>query len=121
MLASIFVGMALLAFLRTQVAFTASVLPEKAPAVLADRAAELIRRIGHADPPADSAYGLDRDEAYLSYLDRTDPADRKLDPTRGGYFWYRQSSTPTHTCQRGWSCYAERPTAFGSRYDHRRS
>jgi serine/threonine-protein kinase len=86
-------------FISDRVSLLPLVSPRKSPEVLADRAADLARRMGYANPPADAAYGLDVDHDYLEYLeerDRTPERWRRLKENRPAAlrFWHRQSPRP---------------------------
>ncbi|MBX3376555.1 MAG: serine/threonine protein kinase [Phycisphaeraceae bacterium] len=74
------------------------VKPEKSPEVLADRASEIIRALGYADPVVDSASGLGLRSPYIVSVNRqTDTADKvaALANRPGAYeFWYRRSPEP---------------------------
>jgi serine/threonine-protein kinase len=59
-------------------------------------ARQLLTRLGHADPPADSAWGLEEDDDYLIWLSKEEPSARRWEilatgQPAGSYFWYRQS------------------------------
>ena len=77
-------------FLAPQVA-----LP-KPPAVLADRAEEIVRRFGYTDPPADRSWQFERNRPFLDYLTETDKSPTRWSRLPRGeppalLFWYRQS------------------------------
>jgi hypothetical protein len=64
--------------------------------VLLHKAGEIIRDLGYAAPPADTAYGFDSDGDYLHYIqdhDKTPTRWNSLHDDRPAaiYFWYRQS------------------------------
>ncbi len=69
---------------------------EKPPQALADRAGEVIKKLGHTDPVKDQAYAFEVDWDYLKHIEENDRSstrwDRlaKLQPP-AIYFWYRQS------------------------------
>jgi serine/threonine-protein kinase len=72
---------------------------EKSPEVLADRARDLILRLGYTDPPADYAYGPGHLLSYLRYIEAHDPSAGRWDRLATGrppalFFWYRQSPRP---------------------------
>ncbi len=72
---------------------------DKAPEALADRAAEIVRRLGHDAPAADAAWGFEVLTEYLRYIRETDTSSHRWDRLASGrppgiYFWYRQS--PQH-------------------------
>ncbi len=75
---------------------------EKAPAVLEDRARDLIRRLGPPDPPLQFATGFDTDQEYFRRVRETDRSLGRWDSLATGdpavvYFWYRQSPRPMVT------------------------
>jgi len=72
---------------------------EKSPAVLEDRARELIARLGFEDPPADTASGLWADGEYFHQARAAEDPPRDWSDLRTGRppvlrFWYRQSPRP---------------------------
>src|SRR5262245_23863668 len=69
---------------------------EKAPAVLEDRARELIKRVTGGEEPLDSAVGFDVDSVYFRHVRETDASLRRWDGLATGdppvfAFYYRQS------------------------------
>jgi hypothetical protein len=69
---------------------------EKPPAILEERARNLIRSFGYAEPPADGAYGFHIDTDYGNYAERLGNAAAYRDRLVRGepapiQFWYRQS------------------------------
>jgi serine/threonine-protein kinase len=69
---------------------------DKPPAVLADRASDLLHKLGYNDRPADTKSGFAYDEEYLDWVKKHDRSpDRWKDLASGRpaalYFWYRQS------------------------------
>jgi serine/threonine-protein kinase len=67
------------------------------PAVLEQKAQDVIRSLGYADPPADRAYGFSYAADYHSYAESQEkPATYRAQLAKGQpsliYFWYRQSS-----------------------------
>jgi len=72
---------------------------EMPPEVLADRARQVIRELGYRDPPADTAFGFEADDDYLSEVARGANTPQKWSRLRTGppfavNFWYRQSLQP---------------------------
>lgn len=68
----------------------------KTPEVLAERARDVLSRVGYADPPMDWAYSLDWDRAYVEHLVRggsgATPWQRLREaPVSPFTFYYRQS------------------------------
>lgn len=83
---------------------------EKPPAVLVERAKQILRNAGHAEPPADTAFGFETDLEYLRYVQERDKSKKRwdnLDRNAVG-FWYLQSPRALAT-QTHWSA---RVTAF---------
>ena len=71
----------------------------KPPEVLADKARELIQRLGYTAPPGDSAYAFDSNADFLNGVEKTDrPLPRWDEIARSRpsplKFWYRQSPDP---------------------------
>jgi serine/threonine-protein kinase len=71
---------------------------EKPPAVLEDRARELVARLAKGSAPVDDASGLSVDYGYLTRLRETDKSPGRWAGLRSGppvlQFWYRQSPRP---------------------------
>ena len=68
----------------------------KPPEVLADKARELIQRLGYTAPPGDSAYAFDYNDDFLNAVEKTDrplPQWDEIARSRPSplKFWYRQS------------------------------
>jgi serine/threonine-protein kinase len=71
----------------------------KPPEVLADKAHELLERLGYTTPPADQAYGFDDEEAFVESVKKSDkpvPQWYEIAASRPSLakFWYRQSPEP---------------------------
>jgi serine/threonine-protein kinase len=72
---------------------------EKAPAVLAERAREVVGNLGYPDSPMDRAHGFAYDGRYLAHIAEDDPSPSRWDrlaedqPNPIAY-WYRQSPRP---------------------------
>ena len=70
---------------------------DKPPAVLVDRAQQILRSFGYTDPIADSAYGFALAQPYIHWIAPTDqtPAAMGRAAARGTpaamMFWYRTS------------------------------
>ena len=99
LLASLLILLGLACFLSKYVAMYRLVPLDKSPEVLRDRAAELVKRLGHDAEPADSAYGMGIDRGYLRHVKSTDTSASRWERLRTGqpaalYFWYRQSPQP---------------------------
>ncbi len=73
------------------------ILPfERPPAVLDDRARQILARIGHDVPPGDHASGFDADDAIVAWVTKGDSIAAHTDALRGGRiplatYWIRQS------------------------------
>lgn len=96
LLASIVVGLVILAFVGNQVNWTAQMLRKNSPNTLTHKAEDIIQRLGYTEAPTDSAIGYKRDYGLQLYLEKnSQTADRwsqfiKAQPAPL-YFWYRQS------------------------------
>ena len=71
----------------------------KPPEVLADKARELIQRLGYTDPPGDSAYSFDDNTDFQDAVQKSDGPRPQWDEIARGRpsllkFWYRQSPDP---------------------------
>jgi hypothetical protein len=71
----------------------------KAPAVLEDRARELIHRVAESKPAIDDAWGLSIDWGYVGQLREKDSSPQRWDVLAKGdppvlQFWYRESPRP---------------------------
>ena len=69
---------------------------DKPPAVLVDRAQQILVSLGYADPIADSAYGFSTHQAYLSWIASSNARPDRWDVLRAGLpsavnMWYRTS------------------------------
>jgi serine/threonine-protein kinase len=98
-LGAIAVGLLAVTWMSFRVQFSNLVPLPKAPEVLAERARDILRGIGYADPPADSTRGFELEREYLDALgrDTSTPLDwRRLSkgPPYAVTFWYRQSPYP---------------------------
>ncbi|MBL8205843.1 MAG: serine/threonine protein kinase [Blastocatellia bacterium] len=95
-LVAVMVGLIILALLGNKMGWQAQVLRKNSPEVLAHKARDIINRLGYTDPPADSAFGIDYNYDYLSYVDEKDTSgNRQSQVTKGQpaaiRFWYRES------------------------------
>ncbi|HKQ61200.1 MAG TPA: serine/threonine-protein kinase [Candidatus Polarisedimenticolaceae bacterium] len=95
LLALFLVGVAATIAFTPRVQLAGRVPLEQAPEVLAQKAREIVQRIGYADRPADSIYAFTPNRDYLRYLGtlaRPDPFEplRRAQPA-GLPFGYRQS------------------------------
>jgi serine/threonine-protein kinase len=95
-LAAILLGLIVFARLNSQAKLLERIPFNKTPQVLADRAGEILNRLGYAEEPRDDASGFAVDFDLLSYLRENDPSSSRWDALATGhpsavYFWYRQS------------------------------
>lgn len=77
--------------------YALAIFPAKAPAVLLERAHEIVREAGYTEAPTDSAYGFFLNPDVLNYLSRDDPQTghwRRTEAFNPVRFWYRQSPKP---------------------------
>jgi hypothetical protein len=95
-LAFVILGIVGAAVLGGQAQLFRRVPPDKRPEVLAERAREILGRIGYAGTPADTAVGFEADEDYLRYVRTHDRSASRWDRLTDGavFFWYRQSPRP---------------------------
>lgn len=68
----------------------------KPPAALADRAGEILKKLGHTAPTADTAHGFYSDDAYFRHIELTDKSATRWDGLASVrpspvVFWYRTS------------------------------
>ncbi|HZM89179.1 MAG TPA: protein kinase [Blastocatellia bacterium] len=68
---------------------------DKPPEVLAERARNLVTKLGYSAAPGDTAFGFEVDNTFINYMDKN-PASYPLRIIDTGqpliyYFWYRQS------------------------------
>jgi serine/threonine-protein kinase len=94
-LAGFLLMLALLVLLSGKVYIHRSAPLDKSPEVLAERAGNIISRLGYTGAPADRAYGFDFDPDYLEFL-RANPSPNGWARITTGqpltyFFWYRQS------------------------------
>ena len=67
----------------------------KPPAVLADRAEEIVKKFSPALTASDAAFGFQSNSVYLDYLEKADSGPKRWDSLASGrpsaiQFWYRQ-------------------------------
>jgi len=95
-LASFLLGLFLIALLAQETTLYGKTPLEKPPEALADRAREVIKKLGYTLRPADSAYGLWENGDYLRYVEENDRSVKRWERLATGQppaiiFWYRQS------------------------------
>ncbi len=88
LLAAAVIGLAVVFLLADSTLFLAQAGLKKPPAVLVDRAEELLKQLSHEAPQPGSASGLAVDQGYLDYVAEHPEAAKEDLP--GTYFWYRQ-------------------------------
>jgi serine/threonine-protein kinase len=98
-LGAVALGVIAVTWMSLRVQYSSLVPLPKAPEVLAERARDILRGIGYADPPADSTRGFELEREYLDALGRD--TGTRLDwmrlskgPPYAVTFWYRQSPYP---------------------------
>jgi serine/threonine-protein kinase len=69
---------------------------ETPPEVLAQRAREILRSVGHSEPPVDTAMGFYEGQDFLRYIEEHDKSKTRWDNLETGafVFWYRGSPRP---------------------------
>ena len=98
-LAAFFIELALVVFLSGKIMMHNRVPLEKSGEVLAERASNLVKKFGYTESPADTAYGIDEDRAYIIYIGEKGPTFDDYKKLESGqplyyYLWYRQSPRP---------------------------
>ena len=98
-LAAALLGLAAFAFLAATSSMIEKAQLAKPPEVLADKARELIQRLGYTAPPGDSAYAFDSNDDFLNAVEKADhplPQWDEIARSRPSplKFWYRQSPDP---------------------------
>jgi serine/threonine-protein kinase len=98
-LAAILLCLAIALMLQPRHGLTDRVTLDKSPAVLQDRAQDLLRKLNFRSPAADTARGFEADNDYLKFVKEHDSSLNRWDQLRRGrppavYFWYRQSPQP---------------------------
>ncbi len=86
----------------------------KPPAVLEDRARDLIRRVAAGEPAIDDAWGLSLDWSYLGDVREKNRAPSRWDALSSGnppvlQFWYRESPRPLVSLLPSGKVYASKP------------
>jgi tRNA A-37 threonylcarbamoyl transferase component Bud32 len=89
-------GLAAITALNSRASLTGISPPAKPPIVLADRARELLARLGYREPAVDRAYGYGVYGTYLEHIAETDSspgrwAALQARKPRPYAFWYRES------------------------------
>jgi len=92
MVSLVVIGSLAVALLNGQTLLFKRLGPGKAPEVLAERARDVLRKVGYTEA-VDYEYGFNPYEAFLQYIERTDKSDQrwnKLKSFTTVVFWYRQ-------------------------------
>jgi tRNA A-37 threonylcarbamoyl transferase component Bud32 len=94
-LAAVLVGLAIGFYLSVRYGAVEKMHLEQSPDVLAQKARELVVKLGYADKPADIAFGFDYDTNFQSYVEH-EATKSNWDQLLGArpsllQFWYRQS------------------------------
>jgi serine/threonine-protein kinase len=97
--AVILVGLALVPLAGRSFRLLDRVPTGKPPAVLEDRARDLVRRVAGSEPAIDDAWGLSVDWGYLGHVAERDSSPARWDVLATGHppvlqFWYRESPRP---------------------------
>ena len=98
-LSAIVLGLAIALVLAPPRSLPGHVTLDKSPAVLQDRAQDLLKKLGLRSPAADTVRGFEANDDYLKYVKEHDSSLNRWDSLRHGrpaavYFWYRQSPQP---------------------------
>ncbi len=98
-LAAALVGLVAFVFLAATSSMIEKEQLSKPPEVLADKARDVIQRLGYAAPPGDSAYGFEDNQDFLNAVAKTDRPFPQWDQIARSRpsplkFWYRQSPEP---------------------------
>jgi predicted Ser/Thr protein kinase len=94
----ILLGIAAFPFINDLVKLHTFVALDKPPAVLVDRAREIIDKLGYGRRATDSAYGFEVNDEYLDYIESRDNRPTRWSRLTAGRpaaiaLWYRQSPT----------------------------
>ncbi len=89
-------GLILLAMLSPRITIAGLAPLDKPPAVLADRAQQILASLGYTEPVADSASGFSVAQPFIRWLATTDQSPRRWDKLRAGsppalVYWHRTS------------------------------
>jgi hypothetical protein len=121
--ALIICGLVVCVALATRASFVRLGPLDKPPAVLIDRAEQILTTVGYAEPRGDIAYGLGPDLAYLLWIERTDRSPRRWAVLANGIpastaFWYRTSPSPMMSAAQAFTVTSTDPPARES-HSHR--
>jgi serine/threonine-protein kinase len=92
-------GLVLIGALNERVALYRLAPPAKPGVILADRAREILQRLGHETPPVDKAYGFEHYGGFLEHIEKTESSPDRWDTLRERrppvyWLWYRESPAP---------------------------
>jgi serine/threonine-protein kinase len=95
-LAAVFLVLSFLLLLSGKVMMHRNVPLEKSPEILAERAREIVKKLGYTDAPTDTDYRFSVDLGYLEHAVESDSSPDGWRRLASGqpvviYFWYRQS------------------------------
>ena len=95
-LASVVALLSFIIFFSGKVKLSEWIPLDKPPEVLAERANQIIHKLGYTDAPTDTVYSFGFDESYINYAKREDASPDRFEKIRTGqpvtfYFWYRTS------------------------------
>lgn len=95
LLAVIALGALVLVAMNPKIQWVDHVKLEKPPEALADRARDLLKRVGYSSTAVDRAYGFLFYDDFLRYVEADKKARRShLETFIPAFFWYRASSQP---------------------------
>ena len=95
-LAAVFLALAFIVLFSGRVTLINKVPLQKSPEILAERAREIVKKIGYTKAPVDTDYGFSSDGSYGDYVRQLGPSFNAWEKLSSGqplviYFWYRQS------------------------------
>jgi serine/threonine-protein kinase len=95
-LASVLALFAFIVIFSGRVKLTEWVPLDKSPEALAERAGQILDKLGYTEAPRDTVYSFNFDRSYLNYATREDASPGRFERLRSGqpaaiYFWYRTS------------------------------
>jgi eukaryotic-like serine/threonine-protein kinase len=95
-LAAVIALFAFIVFFSSKVKLTEWVPLDKPPEVMAERANQIVNKLGYTGAPTDTVYSYAADSTYLNYAERKDASHDRFDKIRTGqpvaiYFWHRTS------------------------------
>jgi len=95
-LASVVALFAFIVFFSGKVKLNEWVPLDKPPEVMAERANQIVNKLGYSDAPTDTVYSFGNGGSYINYATREDASPDRFEKIRTGqpvtlYFWYRTS------------------------------